>query len=234
MRREAVLARAARTAAGPPQGIGLSGQMHGLVALDADDRAAAAGDHLERPAHRRGVPRDRGDARARAADRADGQPRAAPASPRRNCSGCGTTSRTCSRASRGSRCPKDYVRLRLCGEHATDVADASGTLLLDVAERRWSEEMLARARPRPGVAAARAREPPGQRRDRRGRAGRRRRRRPGGRRARCRRRSSGARVGGARDLRCRVRRARALSPPTPACACRPSATRCPVRGTRWA
>jgi len=38
--------------------------------------------------------------------------------------------------------PKDYVRLRLCGEHATDVADASGTLLLDVSERRWSEEML--------------------------------------------------------------------------------------------
>ncbi len=39
--------------------------------------------------------------------------------------------------------PKDYVRLRLCGEHATDVADASGTLLFDVARRRWSEEMLA-------------------------------------------------------------------------------------------
>jgi len=39
--------------------------------------------------------------------------------------------------------PKDYVRLRLCGEHATDVADASGTLLLDVARRRWSEEVLA-------------------------------------------------------------------------------------------
>ena len=38
--------------------------------------------------------------------------------------------------------PKDYVRLRLCGEHATDVADASGTLLLDVAHRRWSEEVL--------------------------------------------------------------------------------------------
>ena len=38
--------------------------------------------------------------------------------------------------------PKDYVRLRLCGEHATDVADASGTLLLDVAERRWSTEVL--------------------------------------------------------------------------------------------
>ncbi len=38
--------------------------------------------------------------------------------------------------------PKDYVRLRLTGERATDVADASGTLLLDVAHRRWSREML--------------------------------------------------------------------------------------------
>ena len=38
--------------------------------------------------------------------------------------------------------PKDYVRLRLTGERATDVADASGTLLLDVAHRRWSEGLL--------------------------------------------------------------------------------------------
>ncbi|MGZ4363036.1 MAG: xylulokinase [Gaiellaceae bacterium] len=38
--------------------------------------------------------------------------------------------------------PKDYVRLRLTGEHAIDVADASGTLLFDVARRRWSQEML--------------------------------------------------------------------------------------------
>jgi xylulokinase len=38
--------------------------------------------------------------------------------------------------------PKDYVRLRLCGEHASDVSDASGTLLLDVANRSWSEEVL--------------------------------------------------------------------------------------------
>src|SRR5438128_4075526 len=38
--------------------------------------------------------------------------------------------------------PKDYVRFRLTGEHATDMADASGTLLLDVANRRWSREML--------------------------------------------------------------------------------------------
>ena len=43
-----------------PEGpIGLSGQMHGLVVLDAADRVAAAGDPLERPAHRRRVRRDR-------------------------------------------------------------------------------------------------------------------------------------------------------------------------------
>jgi xylulokinase len=38
--------------------------------------------------------------------------------------------------------PKDYVRLRLTGEHAIDVADASGTLLFDVAHRRWSDDVL--------------------------------------------------------------------------------------------
>src|SRR3954469_25221395 len=38
--------------------------------------------------------------------------------------------------------PKDYVRLKLTGERAIDVADASGTLLLDVAKRRWSGEVL--------------------------------------------------------------------------------------------
>jgi len=37
--------------------------------------------------------------------------------------------------------PKDYVRFRLTGETATDFSDASGTLLLDVAHRRWSDEM---------------------------------------------------------------------------------------------
>jgi xylulokinase len=37
--------------------------------------------------------------------------------------------------------PKDYVRLRLTGEHAIDVTDASGTLLFDVANRRWSAEV---------------------------------------------------------------------------------------------
>jgi xylulokinase len=39
--------------------------------------------------------------------------------------------------------PKDYVRLRLTGEHATDVSDAAGTLFLDVGSRDWSKEILA-------------------------------------------------------------------------------------------
>ena len=37
--------------------------------------------------------------------------------------------------------PKDYIRLKLTGEFATDVTDASGTLFLDIEKRRWSEEM---------------------------------------------------------------------------------------------
>lgn len=40
--------------------------------------------------------------------------------------------------------PKDYVRFRLTGERAIDMADASGTLLLDVTHRRWSAEVLAK------------------------------------------------------------------------------------------
>lgn len=41
--------------------------------------------------------------------------------------------------------PKDYVRFRMSGEHAMDVAEASGTLMLDVAHRRWSGEMMSAA-----------------------------------------------------------------------------------------
>lgn len=38
--------------------------------------------------------------------------------------------------------PKDYVRYRLTGEFATEVSDASGTLLLDVRNRKWSKPLL--------------------------------------------------------------------------------------------
>ena len=38
--------------------------------------------------------------------------------------------------------PKDYINFRLTGKLATDVSDASGTLLFDVRRRKWSGEML--------------------------------------------------------------------------------------------
>jgi len=40
--------------------------------------------------------------------------------------------------------PKDYVRYRLTGERAIDMADASGTLMLDVTNRKWSKEVLSK------------------------------------------------------------------------------------------
>ena len=38
--------------------------------------------------------------------------------------------------------PKDWLRLRLSGDCASDMSDAAGTLWLDVAQRRWSEDVL--------------------------------------------------------------------------------------------
>lgn len=38
--------------------------------------------------------------------------------------------------------PKDYIRYRMTGEYATEVSDASGTLLLDVVNRSWSSTLL--------------------------------------------------------------------------------------------
>ena len=38
--------------------------------------------------------------------------------------------------------PKDYIRLLMTGEKATEPSDAAGTLLFDVVASRWSDEML--------------------------------------------------------------------------------------------
>ena len=62
--------------------------------------------------------------------------------------------------------PKDYVRLRLTGEHVTDVSDASGTLLLDVAKRLLERGGSERAGNRPRLVTNgswRARTCPGRR-----------------------------------------------------------------------
>ena len=93
--------------------------------------------------------------------------------------------------------PKDYVRLRLTGDHAADKADGAGTLLFDLAARDWSAEVLDALGIDPawmpptfegpeitGTVTAAAASATGLRA---GHAGRGRRRRPGGERRGCRR-----------------------------------------------
>ena len=93
--------------------------------------------------------------------------------------------------------PKDYVRFRRTGEHAIDVADASGTLLFDVANRRWSDEVLAALElPREWL-------PPAYESTEIAR-----RRRPGRGGARCRHRRTRPALGRPRHLGCRLRGAR--------------------------
>ena len=38
--------------------------------------------------------------------------------------------------------PKDYIRFKLSGTYATEVSDVSGTILLDIAKRKWSDEII--------------------------------------------------------------------------------------------
>lgn len=47
--------------------------------------------------------------------------------------------------------PKDYIRFRLTGEYATEVSDASGTLLLDVTNRQWCSSLLSALQLDPAV-----------------------------------------------------------------------------------
>ncbi len=126
---------------GEPKGIGLSGQMHGLVALDEND-------HVLRPAILWNDQRTQ--AECDEIESTIGLDRLIELTGNRALTGFTApkilwlrhnepdTYRRIKRIA----LPKDYVRLKLTGEHATDVSDASGTLLLDVAKRRWSEEVL--------------------------------------------------------------------------------------------
>jgi xylulokinase len=123
-------------------GIGFSGQMHGLVCLDDagavirpailwnDQRSAPqcaemeAGDGLARLLRLTGNRALPGFTAPKLLWMRENEP-AAFARIRRIC------------------LPKDYVRDQLVGGHRMDMADASGTLLLDVGARRWSDELLA-------------------------------------------------------------------------------------------
>jgi xylulokinase len=123
-------------------GIGLSGQMHGLVVLDAEDRVL-------RPAILWNDQRTAAEC-AEIEDRV-GLERLLALTGNRAFTGF-TAPKLLWLARHEPEVyariahvmlPKDYVRFRLTGERATDMADASGTLLLDVPHRRWSEEVLA-------------------------------------------------------------------------------------------
>ncbi len=123
------------------QGIGLSGQMHGLVILDADrevirpsliwcdQRSQPQVDAINAKVGREKVlectanPVLTGFTLPKLLWVRDHEPR--------------NFARV-----RTMLLPKDYVRFRLTGEFATEVSDASGTALFDVVNRRWSYELV--------------------------------------------------------------------------------------------
>lgn len=126
-----------------PEGpIGFSGQMHGLVVLDAADRVL-------RPAILWNDQRTA--AECAEIERRVGLERLIELTGNRALTGFTAPKLLWLRTHepetyaqiRHVLLPKDYVRFRLTGERAIDAADASGTLLFDVARRRWSEEVCA-------------------------------------------------------------------------------------------
>jgi xylulokinase len=120
--------------------VGVTGQMHGATLLDAGDRPL-------RPA----ILWNDGRAEAECAELEAAEPRSREITA--NMAFAGFTApklRWVARhepevfaATNTVLLPKDYVRLRMTGDKATDASDASGTLWLDVANRRWSDSMLA-------------------------------------------------------------------------------------------
>lgn len=129
-----------QAAAGQIRGIGLSGQMHGLVLLNqdgevirpsliwCDQRSQQQVDYVHNTVGRERVlsyianPVVTGFTLPKLLWVRDHQP--------------DLFART-----RHVLLPKDYVRYRLTGEFASDVSDASGTALFDVARRSWSYEL---------------------------------------------------------------------------------------------
>lgn len=122
-------------------GIGLSGQMHGLVMLDADrqvlrpailwcdQRTQAQCDYITETVGKAALvaetcnPVLTGFTAPKIIWVRDNEPHLA-------------------ERARMYLLPKDYIRFRLTGEFATEVSDASGTSLLNVPERRWSDVVL--------------------------------------------------------------------------------------------
>jgi xylulokinase len=127
---------------GDVAGVGLSGQMHGSVFLDADGRVV-------RPALLWNDQRTAAEC-AEIEDRAGGLEALIGMVANRALTGFTAPKLLWVRRHEPANwekvrqvlLPKDYIRYRLTGTYATEVSDASGTLLLDVANRRWSRELL--------------------------------------------------------------------------------------------
>lgn len=132
------------------KGIGLSGQMHGLVMLDennqvirpsiiwCDQRTGKEAEELNRKAGKQRLmeitanPALTGWTAAKILWVKNNEPD--------NYSRC-----------RHILLPKDYIRYILTGVFATEVSDASGTQLLDVPNRCWSEEILEKLQIQPSL-----------------------------------------------------------------------------------
>ncbi|QJU56517.1 xylulokinase [Sphingomonas sp. AP4-R1] len=125
------------------KGIGLSGQMHGAVTLDAADRVL-------RPA----ILWNDGRSGPQCAELLEREPRAHAITGNAILAGftapkllwLAEQEPDIFAATRTVLLPKDWLRLTMTGDKLSDMSDASGTLWLDVAARDWSDEMLAACR----------------------------------------------------------------------------------------
>jgi xylulokinase len=134
------LRHAQPTAMGAVRAIGLAGQMHGAVLLDAHDAVV-------RPA----ILWNDGRSGAQCAALEAAQPRLHAIAGNLAMPGFTAPKLLWVREHEPhlfarTACvllPKDWLRLQLTGERVSEMSDASGTLWLDVGARRWSDELLA-------------------------------------------------------------------------------------------
>lgn len=124
---------------GRVEGIGLSGQMHGATLLDAKDRVL-------RPA----ILWNDGRSEAECSELERREPKSRAITGNIATPGFTAPKLVWVQAHEPDTfksiatilLPKDYVRLRMTGEKATDLSDAAGTLWVDVGARAWSAAML--------------------------------------------------------------------------------------------
>ena len=130
-------------------GVGLTGQMHGLVLLDRQGRCcgppSCGTTSVPAPSATRSVA---GSVGGSSACEITGNLVPCPASPRRRSCGCASTSRTCIGESADSS-SQGLRPIPLDGRVRHRLSDASGTSLLDVARGRWSSGCWTPWRSRP-------------------------------------------------------------------------------------